>query len=76
LSINHVHTTGSLLQVEIDCEIIGTPSQGTKLAAAVEIDGVFYFLPGLSQDVQWFSGDIQTGTHELIQFPVEAVPSK
>lgn len=74
LSLQPRHGKGSLMEMEVDCEIKTEPPEGTKLLAGVEFNDEFYFLPDLSTEAQVFSQNPKPGTHELIQFPVEAIP--
>lgn len=74
LSLHSVHVNGKKLEAEVDCEIKGQPSEGSKLFAGLLLEDTFYFLPGLSTDPQVFAENPQVGTHELVQFPISALP--
>ena len=74
LSLHSVHVNGKNLEAEVDCEIKGQPSAGSKLYAGLLFEDTFYFLPGLTTDPQVFSENPQVGTHELVQFPITALP--
>ncbi len=76
LDMHSVHTNGNTLEVEVDCDVKGQPSEGTELLAAFQLEDTdtLYFLPKLTTDVQVFSFNPKVGTHELIQFPLHQVP--
>lgn len=74
LSLHSVHTNGKNLEAEVDCEIKGQPSEGSKLYAGLLFEDTFYFLPGLTTAPQVFAESPQVRTHELVQFPVTALP--
>ncbi len=73
MSMNQIFTDQGI-GMEIDCEVMEEPEPGTKLAAGVMVDEQFYFLPGLTADLEWFSQDLKQGKHEIIQFSVDALP--
>lgn len=82
MSMQPIQSKDSLMNVEIDCEVMEDPPEGTRLLSILTVDDNLaqelgnknFYLPGLSQEPEWFSQNPNSGIHELIQFPVQAVP--